>query len=452
MLTWEAIPLYSRKVMTFTDTNLIEPSPSNESAETLSISDIPSSRCLFRLRLSAHPTEETESSSLPLMLTPTSVQMTDEPEKMKERKEKNGYRNGTTYTSLETQVKFDPRFKGLLKTPSEFDGTAGNGKKNPVPGDSGSLAQEIMNGYVERRGLILPTPTAQDNPHPDAEIDETGRRVAKNGNTTHSQGLSDLAHQGLLPTPQVKCATGGAHRLDENGKRIKTTKNNPFSPQLSDLAVSGLLPTPNVFDYNTTWTEEAKQKCLERRAKEGKTAYPQKFNSLRQKAVEGLLPTPSAMEGTNYTNTYNPNSQMGSSLSALAGSGMLPTPRANKVDADLNNPAIAKRNKANLEEEVAKMVVGMLPTPMARDEKNPGSPTGKRMQRKIEQGRGIELNDLAVTGSLPTPDSSPKIVGPASRLSPLFTEEMMGFPFLWTTLPFLRPNGEPSPSKPTETQ
>jgi hypothetical protein len=41
--------------------------------------------------------------------------------------------------------------------------------------------------------------------------------------------------------------------------------------------------------------------------------------------------------------------------------------------------------------------------------------------------------------------------GESSRLSPLFTEEMMGFPFLWTTLPFLSQNGETNPSKPTET-
>ena len=42
--------------------------------------------------------------------------------------------------------------------------------------------------------------------------------------------------------------------------------------------------------------------------------------------------------------------------------------------------------------------------------------------------------------------------GETSRLSPLFTEEMMGFPLMWTTLPFLSQSGEPNPSKPTATQ
>ena len=119
-------------------------------------------------------------------------------------------------------------------------------------------------------------------------------------------------------------------------------------------------------------------------------------------AVEGyiaknpeLLPTPQASEGEKFTNKYNPNSQMGQSLSAMAGSGLPPTPRANKVtDCDLNNENLANRNHANLEEEIAKVVT-----------------------------------------------SCPKTDGEPFLLSPLFTEEMMGFPFLWTTLPFLSANG-----------
>ena len=47
---------------------------------------------------------------------------------------------------------------------------------------------------------------------------------------------------------------------------------------------------------------------------------------------------------------------------------------------------------------------------------------------------------------------SSKNAGETSRLSPLFTEEMMGFPLGWTELPFLSESGAPNPSKPTETQ
>lgn len=277
LLKWDVRVLSSARVTDFTDTNHETPSPSNESAVISSEQDIRSNRVLFRLVPSARPIDVTESSSLP-----------------------------------------------ILKTPSNMDFRSERLKSKGVSGTSGTLAQEIMSGYAAKRGLMLPTPTA--------------------------------------------------------------------------------------------------------------------------------------MEGTKWANTYNPNSQMGTSLSAMAGSGMLPTPTA-------------------------------------RDYKNPSSPDGKRIKRKLEQGYTIELNDLipaiVAEGTLPTPtardwrgrttpgvtkqstgtaygetlpdtidrlgrsnaqNSSLATDGGHFRLSPLFSEEMMGFPFLWTTLPFLSQSGEKEHSKHTETQ
>ena len=82
---------------------------------------------------------------------------------------------------------------------------------------------------------------------------------------------------------------------------------------------------------------------------------------------------------------------------------LLPTPRANKVNGvNLNNPQMAQRSKGNLEESVAKIIQN---TPC---------------------GNGI-----------------------ISQLNPLFVQEMMGFPYLWTELPFQ--NGGRNQSKPTGT-
>jgi hypothetical protein len=173
----------------------------------------------------------------------------------------------------------------------------------------------------------------------------------------------------------------------------------------------------------------------------------------------GILPTPTAIEGVKLTNTWNPNSQMGQSLSAMAGSGLLPTPRANQVtDCDLNNPKLAERNKSNLEEEVAKVVVnGMLPTPLAgeyRDaaitENNATKGITDNISRVVSRlALGINKDGSSMDGvTLTVRDSKD---GHTSRLSPLFTEEMMGFPLMWTALPFLSENGEPKPSKPTAT-
>lgn len=41
--------------------------------------------------------------------------------------------------------------------------------------------------------------------------------------------------------------------------------------------------------------------------------------------------------------------------------------------------------------------------------------------------------------------------GKTSQLNPLFVEEMMGFPLMWTTLPFLSQNGDRNQLKDMET-
>ena len=153
-----------------------------------------------------------------------------------------------------------------------------------------------------------------------------------------------------------------------------------------------LLPTPTAIDGGTGRIN----KSLSPNAKERLT--------LALSAKMGLLPTPNAREADKYTKKYNPNSQMGTALTAMAVNGMLPTPRANKVNGiDLNNPKIAQRNKGNLEEAVAKII-----------------------------------------------QNTPLEGGKTSQLNPLFVEEMMGFPLMWATLPFLSQNGDRNQSKDME--
>jgi hypothetical protein len=108
-----------------------------------------------------------------------------------------------------------------------------------------------------------------------------------------------------------------------------------------------------------------------------------------------------------------------------------PTPRANVVNGcDLNNPKLAERHKSNLEEEVAKMVTrGFLPTPVTQDFK-------KRCPNSQQQGIGDLVYELA-NGSRDSEEVKKSgAAGKTSRLSPLFTEEMMGFPYRHTTMPF----------------
>jgi hypothetical protein len=82
-------------------------------------------------------------------------------------------------------------------------------------------------------------------------------------------------------------------------------------------------------------------------------------------------------------------------------------------------------------------------TPSSRDWK------GKTNPGIVKAGSGCKYGETLpdTVGRVCTPTQD----GQTFRLSPLFTEEMMGFPFLWTTLPFLKQNGASSPSRLTET-
>ena len=140
---------------------------------------------------------------------------------------------------------------------------------------------------------------------------------------------------GLLPTVQ----TQGLKRCNKKGK--------------TEFIPLDLLPTPTATDKGSG--------RINRSPSPGAAERP----TLAVAAKQGLLPTPCATEATKFTKTFNPNSQMGKSLTALAISGMIPSPSSKK-----------------------------------------------------------------------------KTSGKTFQLNPLYVEEMMGFPLMWTALPFLSLNGE----------
>jgi len=104
----------------------------------------------------------------------------------------------------------------------------------------------------------------------------------------------------------------------------------------------------------------------------------------------------------------------------------LPTPRAVEFVETPEN--FAKRNgdrttnsMPNLS-SMAQHVPQMLPTPMARDFN-----TGYQGTKRKEQGRQENLETIV---------RNTVLGGKTSQLSPLFVEEMMGFPKGWTASPF----------------
>ena len=188
-------------------------------------------------------------------------------------------------------------------------------------------------------------------------------------------------------------------------------KDIPSNRLLFQLAVSerptegiesGLLPTPNAMDIPHKDMEINERG--RRNPKKGKTDHSL---GLEDMAVAKLLPTPCNIEATKFTKTINPNSQMGQGLTALAVNGLLPTPTAMEIKH-------SNRVKG-LKEKGAK---GMY-------------------SRKNGALRPNGLTDFL--------DFNNRVGGKTSQLNPLFVEEMMGFPLMWTALPFLSPSGDKNP-------
>lgn len=91
------------------------------------------------------------------------------------------------------------------------------------------------------------------------------------------------------------------------------------------------------------------------------------------------------------------------------------------MDTDKFKERMEKYDNGTTVPNLATQVVGMLPTPTTRDYK------GARSQEALNKAGRNENN------SLPDAFAQP---GKTSQLSPLFVEEMMGFPKNWTASPF----------------
>lgn len=218
---------------------------------------------------------------------------------------------------------------------------------------------------------------------------------------------ADLEAEGYSVQPVVipACAIGAPHRRDrvwivatvqtQGLKQCNKKGKTEFVPL-------DLLPTPNAMDIAHKDMEINERG--RRNPKNGKTDHSL---GLEDMAVAKLLPTPCSIEATKFTKTINPNSQMGQGLTALAVNGLLPTPTAMEVKHS---------NRVNgLKEQGAK---GMY-------------------SRKNGALRPNGLTDFL--------DFNNQVGGGTSQLNPLFVEEMMGFPLMWTALPFLSPSGDKNP-------
>lgn len=212
----------------------------------------------------------------------------------------------------------------------------------------------------------------------------------------------DLEREGYSVQPLLipACAVGAPHRRDRCG------------------LLHDLLPTPRVVEV----VEHPMKAAARTKDRTGT-----KLNNLSSGATFGLLPTPNAREADKYSKKYNPKSQMGTALTAMAVNGMLPTPTNSMVTyQDFIQAGYHSSKRPDY---------GLIPTPTASSHHN-----GCCKERKDGTSRKSQLNHYIAAQT-----------GKTSQLNPLFVEEMMGFPLMWTTLPFLSQSGDRNQSKDTET-
>lgn len=164
-----------------------------------------------------------------------------------------------------------------------------------------------------------------------------------------------------------------------------------------------------------------------------------------------ILPTPNAVEAEKYTKTYNKDSQMGRSLTAMAVNGLLPTPLAKDENGGVRTLKGERKKRPGLLKISDMASLNLLPTPLAVSVRHPGRVSELRMagdvtfcSRAVGETRpnGLEDFEAMFPGNGGSPDSKD---GRASQLNPLFVGEMMGYPLEWLTSPFLSGDGEGRP-------
>lgn len=186
-----------------------------------------------------------------------------------------------------------------------------------------------------------------------------------------------------------------------------------------------------------------------------------------------ILPTPNAVEAEKYTKTYNKDSQMGRSLTAMAVNGLLPTPLAVSVrhpgriselrmagDVTFCSRAVGETRPNGLEDWL--QFHGLMPSPVAQDYRRRGpnsrqqglpevchrllhTPIADGLKKRTVKGqKRMRAEDFEAM--FPGDGGSPASKdGRASQLNPLFVGEMMGYPLGWLTSPFLSGDGEGRP-------
>jgi hypothetical protein len=167
---------------------------SRRCALTWKLVGTPYNRLYFQLQASALPTEEIASG---LLLTPTATELCEHPDDMRARAEKNGYKNGTKYNSLTSQIVY-----GMLPTPTAFD------YNTPRSQEAWDKAKEkhgdaLQNPLKQMAAFgMLPTPCAQEGGKISGKENQDSLTKRARQETGKTSQLSPLFVEEMMGFPQ----------------------------------------------------------------------------------------------------------------------------------------------------------------------------------------------------------------------------------------------------------
>ena len=100
---------------------------------------------------------------------------------------------------------------------------SGGVRKHPIPNLNAEVEEGIPYSEQVKNRKMYPTPTCQENEHPDAKLNANGRRLTKDGTNSHSLNLADTVR--MFPTPTCQEAEGGIVKNVEEHNGSFSRKN-----------------------------------------------------------------------------------------------------------------------------------------------------------------------------------------------------------------------------------
>ncbi len=161
---------------------------------TWKVKATPHKRLLYQLVALMHPTSVIDSG---LWATPNTMDHLPPRSEEATKKLQEGHRKGRTKPSnLREQV--DEKTMALWPTPRARDY---KDSINVVPPSvqNGTRSPTLGQKVAETR--MFPTPTTQEIEHPNMKLTKTGRRLSKDGKSSHSLNLADTVK--MWPTPNA---------------------------------------------------------------------------------------------------------------------------------------------------------------------------------------------------------------------------------------------------------